>query len=155
VIGKLEAQPRQSPAASEGFWESEIRPKALSRFIYEHPAIRWGVRPLPALPILQRRLPEILEDFTDNNTAWWSEERVEYLISQMSPRHRAVADAMLSRQAWSYGTIFRRIRKERSMAELRTDGVAGCLRTPRGGSGRQILLKAGFGVFWDRLLSAG
>jgi DNA (cytosine-5)-methyltransferase 1 len=156
VIGKLEARPRprQSSAAPEGFWESEIRPKALSRFIYKHPAIRWDVRPLPVLPILQRRLPEILEDLPDNNAAWWSEERVEYLISQMSPRHRAVADAMLSRQAWSYGTIFRRVRKERSMAELRTDGVAGCLRTPRGGSGRQILLKAGFGHFMARLLSA-
>ena len=40
------------------------------------------------------------------------------------------------------------------MAELRTDGVAGCLRTPRGGSGRQILFKAGRGRFQVRLLSA-
>ena len=40
------------------------------------------------------------------------------------------------------------------MAELRTDGIAGCLRTPRGGSGRQILLKAGYGRFMARLLSA-
>lgn len=27
----------------------------------------------------------------------------------------------------SYGTVFRRVRNKRSMAELRTDGVAGCL----------------------------
>jgi DNA (cytosine-5)-methyltransferase 1 len=40
------------------------------------------------------------------------------------------------------------------MAELRTDGIAGCLRTPRGGSGRQILFKAGFGKRHVRLLSA-
>ena len=39
------------------------------------------------------------------------------------------------------------------MAELRTDGIAGCLRTPRGGSGRQILFKAGFGKFQVRLLT--
>lgn len=39
------------------------------------------------------------------------------------------------------------------MAELRTDGVAGCLRTPRGGSGRQILVKAGKGKFFARLVS--
>jgi DNA (cytosine-5)-methyltransferase 1 len=31
------------------------------------------------------------------------------------------------------------------MAELRTDGIAGCLRTPRGGSSRQILVRAGRG----------
>jgi DNA (cytosine-5)-methyltransferase 1 len=40
------------------------------------------------------------------------------------------------------------------MAELRTDGIAGCLRTPRGGSGRQILFKAGRGKFQVRLLTA-
>ena len=38
------------------------------------------------------------------------------------------------------------------MAELRVDGLAGCLRTPRGGSGRQILFKAGKGKYWARLL---
>ena len=154
VIGKLGASPGTSAATSEEFWQSEIRPTALSRFIFEHPAIRWDVRPLPPLPILQRRLPEMLEDLPNNNAAWWSDERVEYLMSQMSARHRTVAETMRSRRAWSYGTIFRRVRKERSMAELRTDGIAGCLRTPRGGSGRQILLKAGFGRFMARLLSA-
>jgi DNA (cytosine-5)-methyltransferase 1 len=154
VIGRQGVSRKRAAASSEDFWESEIRPRALSRFIFEHPAIRWDVRPLPALPTLRRRLPDILEDLPDNNTAWWSEERVEYLVSQMSPRHRAVAETMSSRKAWSYGTIFRRVRKERSMAELRTDGVAGCLRTPRGGSGRQILLKAGHGRFMARLLSA-
>ena len=40
------------------------------------------------------------------------------------------------------------------MAELRTDGIAGCLRTPRGGSGRQILFAAGRGRFAVRLLTA-
>ena len=39
------------------------------------------------------------------------------------------------------------------MAELRTDGIAGCLRTPRGGSGRQILFAAGEGRFNVRLLT--
>lgn len=40
------------------------------------------------------------------------------------------------------------------MAELRTDGLAGCLRTPKGGSGRQILFKAGKGLYQVRLLTA-
>ena len=39
------------------------------------------------------------------------------------------------------------------MAELRTDGIAGCLRTPRGGSARQILIKAGRGKTMVRLLT--
>ena len=53
----------------------------------------------------------------------------------------------------TYGTVFRRIRNDRSMAELRTDGIAGCLRTPRGGSGRQILFAAGRQRFAVRLLT--
>ena len=53
----------------------------------------------------------------------------------------------------TYGTVFRRVRNERSMAELRIDGIAGCLRTPRGGSGRQILFAAGRGRFAVRLLT--
>ena len=40
------------------------------------------------------------------------------------------------------------------MAELRTDGLAGCLRTPKGGSGRQILFAAGGGGYRVRLLNA-
>jgi DNA (cytosine-5)-methyltransferase 1 len=39
------------------------------------------------------------------------------------------------------------------MAELRTDGIAGCLRTPKGGSGRQILWKAGYDRYFARLLT--
>jgi DNA (cytosine-5)-methyltransferase 1 len=60
---------------------------------------------------------------------------------------------MIAQRKWSYGTVFRRIRHGKSMAELRTDGLAGCLRTPRGGSGRQILFKAGYGKHFARLLT--
>ena len=71
----------------------------------------------------------------------------------MSPKHRAQTEAMIHGSRTSYGTVFRRIRNGKSMAELRTDGVAGCLRTPRGGSGRQILVAAGKGRFAVRLLT--
>ncbi|MDE3229455.1 MAG: DNA (cytosine-5-)-methyltransferase, partial [Chloroflexota bacterium] len=79
--------------------------------------------------------------------------RASYLLRQMSPRHRAIADAMIDREGWSYGAVFRRMRQGRSMAELRVDGLAGCLRTPRGGSGRQIIFRAGSGRYQARLLT--
>jgi hypothetical protein len=60
----------------------------------------------------------------------------------MSQRHRVIADRMINSAGWRFGTVFRRVREGGSMAELRVDGIAGCLRTPRGGSGRQILVKA-------------
>jgi DNA (cytosine-5)-methyltransferase 1 len=45
----------------------------------------------------------------------------------------------------SIGTIYRRVREGRSRSEIRTDGLAGCLRTPRGGSSKQIVFLAGEG----------
>jgi DNA (cytosine-5)-methyltransferase 1 len=144
VIGQ-----RVGPLVSDELHQSDVRPRSLVDFIKDHAHIRWRIRALPAPPESRMRLKQILEKQGD----WWSAERAEYLLSQMSPRHREVADAMIAGGRWSYGTIFRRIRNSTSMAELRTDGIAGCLRTPRGGSGRQILFKAGKGKYFARLLT--
>ena len=134
-------------------YESDIRPKSLARFISTHPEIRWNIRLLPDLPQRKTTLQEILEDLPESAPEWWNSERAEYLLNQMSPRHRGIAEKMISGSEYSCGTVFRRIRNEKSMAELRVDGLAGCLRTPRGGSGRQILFKAGKGKYFARLLT--
>jgi len=137
-----------------GFYESAVRPQALASFILMHPDITWCVRQLPPLPECSKRLADILEDLPLNHQMWWSRERCDYMLNQMSPKHRAQAEAMIRSRTVCYGTVFRRVRNGKSMAELRTDGIAGCLRTPRGGSGRQILLVAGKGRFAVRLLTA-
>ena len=135
------------------FYESECRPPALADFIMWNADINWQIRQLPPIPNSKLQLTEILEDLSPNSKMWWSDERAEYLLNQMSPKHRAQADAMIQGNRISYGTVFRRVRNEKSMAELRVDGIAGCLRTPRGGSGRQILFAAGKGRFAVRLLT--
>ena len=136
-----------------GFFESEIRPRALAEFIFANPDINWKLRDLPSLPQSQRRLTSVLENLPHDAPEWWNEKRATYLLNQMSQRHRIIADRMINSAGWSFGTVFRRVREGGSMAELRVDGIAGCLRTPRGGSGRQILVKAGFGEFHARLLT--
>lgn len=139
--------------------ESRIRPAHLCRFITEHPSIRWQLKDLPEPPERSSLfLPDILEQLPDDAPEWWSRERADYLYSQFSERHRNTADMMISKRRWSYATVFRRVRiqangEKRSMGELRTDGIAGCLRTPKGGSGRQILFKAGYGRYSARLLT--
>ncbi len=57
------------------------------------------------------------------------------------------------------GTIYKRTRLNEAgakvqRAELRMDGVAGCLRTPGGGSSRQLVLIVENGSVRTRLLSA-
>ena len=135
------------------FYESAVRPKALADFIFDHPEIVWNIRKAPPLPSVSPSLSDILEDLPDDSPFWWSKERRDYLVGQMSEKHAEQLKRMIRAKTWSYGTVFRRIRKGRSMAELRTDGIAGCLRTPRGGSGRQILIQAGYGKVKVRLLT--
>ncbi len=133
---------------------SDVRPRALAEYMLAHQdAIHWRARPLPPMPSPGGTLADILKDLPPEHPMWWSAERATYLLSQMSPAHRAVADQMIAGEDWSYGTVFRRMRSGRSMAELRTDGIAGCLRTPKGGSAKQILFKAGRGEYHARLLT--
>lgn len=134
-------------------WNAETRPPALRQFILNHSDINWRMRELPVPPPRAVTLAGIVEDLDHTAREWWSADRVHYLLDQMSPRHREQARSMADRPEWSYGTVFRRVRNGKSMAELRTDGIAGCLRTPRGGSGKQILLKAGYGEYHVRLLT--
>ena len=138
---------------SRSFFEGPGRPRALADFIFWRPEIQWAIRPLPPLPAPKANLADIIEALSPESKYWWDAKRAAYLLNQMSAKHRAKADAMISGQAPSYGTVFRRVRHGRSMAELRTDGVAGCLRTPRGGSARQILFVAGQGQYAVRLLT--
>jgi len=137
------------------FYQSECRPAPLADFIMWNGDINWRIRKLPPLPAqTTKRLEDILEKLSPNSHMWWNRQRCEYLLAQMSDKHRAKADAMIRNSKVGYGTVFRRVRNGKSMAELRTDGIAGCLRTPRGGSGRQILFVAGKGNFSVRLLTA-
>ena len=152
VVGQRDATPRVAETPS--LLQSEVRPAALADFILWHPDVQWNLRSLPSLPRHETRLADIVEDLSPNSAAWCSRERCDYLLNQMSPKHRAQADAMIRGSRRSYATVFRRVRATGSMAELRTDGIAGCLRTPRGGSGRQILFVAGKGRFAVRLLTA-
>lgn len=149
VAKRDDGLPRKTTAAASG-----VRPDALARFINLNQHIRWDIRPLPSLPALRTRLDDIIEDLPLDNPHWWNAKRAAYFISQLSARHAKQAETMIKSRTITYATAFRRVRHGKSMAELRTDGIAGCLRTPRGGSGRQILFKAGRGKFQVRLLTA-
>jgi len=155
LVGKREKRKfgEQVDEDTPSFYQSQCRPAALADFILWHSEIWWSIRKLPTIQKAETRLQDILEDLSLNSTYWWSKPRAEYLLNQMSEKHRAIADKMIAGKNPTCGTVFRRVRNGRSMAELRTDGIAGCLRTPRGGSGRQILFVAGKGRYAARLVT--
>jgi DNA (cytosine-5)-methyltransferase 1 len=133
---------------------SSIRPAPLIEFIGKHPNIRWDLLNLPAPPKPSRTLSDIIEELADSDPAWWNKDRTEYFMKQLSDKHSAEAHRLIAAKNVSYVTAFRRVRNGKSMAELRFDGIAGCLRTPRGGSGRQILAKFGCNRYQVRLLTS-
>lgn len=134
--------------------ETELRPAKLRDFIYQHPEINWNIQnKLPELPVLQKQLYEIVEDIPKHSHLWFSRERVDYLLNQTFERHFSKILEQKNKKHYKYFTAFRRVRNGTSMAEIRFDGIAGCLRTPKGGSARQILLQVGKGEVNVRLLT--
>lgn len=76
---------------------------------------------------------------------WFSEEDTDRLLSLMSPPSLERLRVARGAGRTVVGTIYKRGRPDaqgnvRQRAELRLDGLAGCLRTPAGGSSRQILM---------------
>ena len=154
VVGSLQKPiKRQKEDEALSSLQGPYRPAKLVDSIIWNPEIKWAIRDLPKPPKRTITLKSILQDLSPNSQYWWSSERSSYLLNQMSDKHRKKADKMIASKHLSYGTVFRRVRNGKSMAELRTDGIAGCLRTPRGGSGRQILFVAGKGNYGVRLLT--
>ena len=71
------------------------------------------------------------------------------VLRLISPHHREKLDNMENAVATGY----RRTRNGKQCLELRFDGVAGCLRTPEGGSSKQFLIVKKDGELHARVLS--
>lgn len=117
---------------------------------------RWVWWRLEAPPKRNADLTDILDDLPPG-PAWNSAEQTARLLSQMSPLQRARLDAIAESGRAAVGAVFRRIRIEHGQrvqrAEARFDGLAGCLRTPAGGSSRQLLVFVDGAAIRSRLLT--
>lgn len=111
----------------------------------------WIPLHLPPVPRVSRTLEEYID--ADQMQEWWNEARVRKHLAEMSPAHRARTEELKRCREITIGTIYRRVRDSKSRSEIRTDGLAGCLRTPRGGSSRQIVLVAGKGKIQMRWMT--
>ncbi len=143
----------QGSISIDALQPSAVRPTAVLQHIRSNPQIHWRIQPLPDPPLRSQTLADIAAETPENEAHWWSSARAQKLLDSMQPRSRSEADAMAARPEWSYAAIFLRTREGKPHAEIRTDGLAGCLRTPRGGSARQIIMKAGSGNIYMRLLT--
>ena len=132
---------------------SALRPSAVEKFIAGHPSLNWALLELPAPPGLNKTLPSIIEPLPDDHEYWWSEAAIQKLVGAMSSINRIRLARMLASPHLEYGTVYRRVRYGETMSELRCDGLAGCLRTPRGGSSKQFLVETRSGRIRARQLT--
>ncbi len=137
---------------------------------FHTPALRRAAARLPAdlgermvwwnLPTPERRVQtfaDLIEDEPDS-VLWHNQAETKRLLDLMSPVHLAKVDAARRAGRRMVGGVYRRTRVESGVkiqrAEVRFDDVAGCLRTPSGGSSRQILLVVDGYRIRSRLISA-
>ena len=115
--------------------------------------IDWAALPPPPRNLA---LADVLEP--DAAVRWRDAARTSALLTLMSPLHRARVDAAVAAGGRRVGAVYRRVRMEAGRrvqrAEVRFDGMAGCLRTPRGGSSRQLLVVIENGEVRSRWLTA-
>lgn len=76
---------------------------------------------------------------------WHPNDKTQHLLSLMDENNRAKVVEVMKTGKPTIGTVYKRMRpikgaKNVQRAEVRFDGVAGCLRVPIGGSSKQTLL---------------
>ncbi|MBK1968710.1 MULTISPECIES: DNA cytosine methyltransferase [Brevundimonas] len=148
-------------------WLPQSRPRL---FIVAMRGVEGPRLPAPVQPFHSSRLIaawERLPEATKANWAWWrlavpprrnldlaavleadvpcfDAAQTQTLLAMLSPLHRARLETIRASGERRVGAAFRRVRtkdgKKLQRLEMRFDGLAGCLRTPSGGSSRQYVV---------------
>lgn len=112
---------------------------------------------LPELDASRARLSDIVED-EPRDVRWNTAAETRRLLDMMSPANLAKLEKAKQGRGPTVGAIYKRTRRDEEgrkvqRAEVRFDNVAGCLRTPAGGSSRQTLMIVKGDEVRTRLLS--
>lgn len=131
---------------ARGDWKpSAIRPAWVEKFVTNHPELKLQPLALELPPATTQTLADVVERIPANDPRWWDTQRTADFVNSLVPLHLQKLETMKAGDKLSWGTAYRRRRNGKSTWEIRNDGVAGCLRTIRGGSSKQALVEAGNG----------
>ena len=113
------------------------------------------------LPVPPRRNTTFAELIEENPTSvnWHTAEERDQIVGMMSAINKAKVEAAKRAGRLMVGTVYKRTRLDErgakvQRAEVRFDDVAGCLRTPAGGSSRQVIIVVDGKKVRSRLISA-
>ncbi len=145
----------QSAASPNPLWH----PPALVDAFHRLPAkakLLWQWWNLPAPDAHKTTLADMVER-EPQGVEWHTADETEHILAMMKPLNRdkilAAQQAAKQSNTQQVGAIYRRTREGVQRAEVRFDGIAGCLRTPTGGSSRQTIVVVDKNRIRTRLLS--
>jgi DNA (cytosine-5)-methyltransferase 1 len=145
AIRKSSPIPRTMVASGpEGEWHSSALVEAYGK-LSKRSQSSWVWWHLSAPPTRTSIFADLLED-TPHGVTWHTAAETKKLLAMMSPLNLAKVEAAKKTGGRIVGTIYKRTRadgpngEKSQRAEIRFDDVAGCLRTPTGGSSRQTIM---------------
>ena len=113
---------------------------------------------MPAPPRRNTTFADLIEERPDS-VRWHTDAERDQILSLMSPVNTAKLEAAKRAGRRMVGGVYKRTRQDArgakaQRAEVRFDDVAGCLRTPAGGSSRQTIIVVDGQQVRTRLISA-
>lgn len=119
-------------------------------------AAKWIWWTMPPPPRSNSTFVDLVED-EPRGVTWHTEAETQKLISMMSEINRRKVREEMNVGRKRVGGIYKRTRLENGRkvqrAEIRFDDTAGCLRTPAGGSSRQLIMVVEGNKVKSRLIS--
>ncbi|MCE0485438.1 DNA cytosine methyltransferase [Ornithinimicrobium sediminis] len=129
---------------------NELRPDWLQT-PYGDPTLRMHRAELPSPPTPKTAgFGEVVQT---RGVEWWDPERTTRFLDSLSPYQADRLEALRQGRVPSWRTAYRRTRNGVAVWEIRPDDIAGCLRTARGGSSKQAVVKAGRGAVQVRWMT--
>jgi DNA (cytosine-5)-methyltransferase 1 len=159
----------------------QSRPRAFIIAVSEEVPLDGLTQQFPSSPFHTVGLVRASFTVDDNEWIWWSlpraneessvfselcerdapcdpSSKTRELCAMLSPLNRKKLDAAKRAKTFFAGTAYRRTRPDEEgkaiqCLEVRFDGIAGCLRTPNGGSSRQTVILVDNGTVRSRLMT--
>ena len=145
------------PLPRRAFPNDYLRRHKLAEAYRRNPGLPWFFFDFPPLPSREISLRDIMERVPEDSTVWWDKEQTDYFWSLVEHDHKARLETLLEGRRRHVFTAVRRLRRRRKREQIfnvRFDGLASCLRTPRGGSSTQYVITIEDGILKGRRLTA-
>ena len=144
----------QEPIGERPHEPDSLRPQRVVDLAQADPDLQLHANPdLKLPPAAVHRLADVAERIPVDDAQWWDAERLQRFLDGLSPKQAERLEEMRMASDIVWRSAYRRTRNGVSTWEIRSDEIAGCLRTARGGSSKQALVQAGNGAVHVRWMT--